>query len=169
MPPNFAPAAVPIESADIMAGQPQLNGALTTMNADIIGAPVGGGPGLGPTPASSGSLPGRPSLPDDPVIPHNGFATLEEGERAFVHLLKKAGIDATWTWDQTMRAIITDPLYKALNSLAEKKNCWQKVSNRNHLFFFFLCVWFGNFCLTLYPFLLFPYEIVCGWVKRERT
>ena len=62
MPPNFAPAAVPIESADIMAGQPQLNGALTTMNADIIGAPVGGGPGLGPTPASSGSLPGRPSL-----------------------------------------------------------------------------------------------------------
>ena len=66
-------------------------------------------------------LPARPNLPDDPVIPHNGFQTYEEGEKAFIHLLKKAGVDARWTWDQTMRAIITDPLYKALNTLAEKK------------------------------------------------
>lgn len=61
------------------------------------------------------------------MIPHNGFTTVEEGEKAFVHLLKKAGVDANWTWDQTMRAIITDPLYKALNTLAEKKACWEKV------------------------------------------
>lgn len=74
-------------------------------------------------------LPARPNLPDDPVIPHNGFATVEEGEKAFVHLLRKAGVDANWTWDQTMRAIITDPLYKALNNLAEKKAAWQKVFN----------------------------------------
>ena len=73
------------------------------------------------------SLPARPNFPDDPVIPHNGFATAEEGEKAFSHLLRKAGIDANWTWDQTMRAIITDPLYKALNTLAEKKVAWQKV------------------------------------------
>ena len=45
-----------------------------------------------------------------------------------MHLLRKAGIDADWSWDQTMRAIITDPLYKALNTLAEKKAAWQKVS-----------------------------------------
>ena len=38
-----------------------------------------------------------------------------------MHLLRKAGVDANWTWDQTMRSIITDPLYKALNTLAEKK------------------------------------------------
>ena len=44
-----------------------------------------------------------------------------------MYLLRKASVDATWTWDQTMRAIITDPLYKALNSLAEKKATWQKV------------------------------------------
>ena len=77
--------------------------------------------------APSGVLPARPNLPDDPVIPHNGFATVEEGEKAFVHLLRKACVDANWTWDQTMRAIITDPLYKALNTLAEKKAAWQKV------------------------------------------
>lgn len=83
------------------------------------------GTGLPFTPTSI--LPARPNLPDDPVIPHNGFSTFEEGEKAFMHLLRKAGVDATWTWDQTMRAIITDPLYKALNSLAEKKSTWEKV------------------------------------------
>lgn len=89
------------------------------------------GPHTGALPFS-GPLPTRPSipnLPDDPVIPHNGFATVEEGEKAFTHLLRKAGVDANWTWDQTMRAIITDPLYKALNTLAEKKNAWQKVQS----------------------------------------
>lgn len=83
----------------------------------------------GPLPlAPSSVLPARPNLPDDPVIPHNGFTTIEEAEKAFMHLLRKAGVDANWTWDQTMRAIITDPLYKALNTLAEKKACWEKVS-----------------------------------------
>lgn len=77
--------------------------------------------------SNAGVLPARPNLPDDPTIPHNGFATFEEGEKAFMHLLRKAGVDADWTWDQTMRTIITDPLYKALNSLAEKKATWQKV------------------------------------------
>jgi pre-mRNA-processing factor 40 len=87
----------------------------------------------GALPFASGSiLPARPNLPDDPVIPHNGFSTFEESEKAFFHLLRKAGVDANWTWDQTMRAIITDPLYKALNTLAEKKAAWQKV----HLFVF---------------------------------
>ena len=80
------------------------------------------------------SLPARPNLPDDPVIPHNGFATVEEGEKAFFHLLRKAGLDANWTWDQTMRAVITDPLYKALNTLAEKKAAWQKVATSDYAF-----------------------------------
>ncbi|KAG8220839.1 hypothetical protein J3R82DRAFT_2333, partial [Butyriboletus roseoflavus] len=51
------------------------------------------------------------------------------GEKAFMHLLRKAGVDADWSWDQTMRAIITDPLYKALNTLAEKKVAWQKFTD----------------------------------------
>ena len=92
------------------------------------------------------SLPARPNLPDDPVIPHNGFATAEEGEKAFFHLLRKAGVDASWTWDQTMRTIITDPLYKALNTLAEKKAAWQKVITLNRAFlrlmFLLIMGWF---------------------------
>ncbi|KIO34223.1 hypothetical protein M407DRAFT_64559, partial [Tulasnella calospora MUT 4182] len=80
------------------------------------------------TPTAS-ALPARPNLPDDPVIPINGFPTHDEAEKAFMHLLKKAGVDPTWTWDATMRAIITDPLYKALGTLAEKKAAWQKYND----------------------------------------
>ena len=91
------------------------------------GALVVAGTNLPSTPTPT-NLPARPNLPEDPLIPHNGFATIEEGEKAFTHLLRKAGVDANWTWDQTMRAIITDPLYKALNTLAEKKATWQKYT-----------------------------------------
>ena len=59
---------------------------------------------------------------------------MEEGEKAFSHLLRKAGVDANWMWDQTMRTIITDPLYKALNTLAEKKAAWQKVIHSDFAF-----------------------------------
>ena len=47
--------------------------------------------------------------------------------------LRKANIDANFycRWDQTMHAIITDPLYKALSTLAEKKAAW-KVITSNH-------------------------------------
>ncbi|KAF7770901.1 hypothetical protein Agabi119p4_6875 [Agaricus bisporus var. burnettii] len=101
-----------------------------TSNAGTPSLAVGPHTGNNGLPLAANSvLPARPHLPDDPVIPHNGFATVEEGEKAFIHLLRKAGVDANWTWDQTMRAIITDPLYKALNTLAEKKSCWEKYTN----------------------------------------
>ncbi len=72
------------------------------MHTGGMGLPLGAGVGPnGALPfAPTSILPARPNLPDDPVIPHNGFATIEEGEKAFTHLLRKAGVDATWTWDQ---------------------------------------------------------------------
>ncbi|KAJ7218318.1 hypothetical protein C8J57DRAFT_1732256 [Mycena rebaudengoi] len=88
---------------------------------------VGMHTGGAPFPTPPGVLPSHSNLPEDPMIPHNGFATLEEGERAFTHLLRKAGVDPTWPWGKTMRAIITDPLYKALSTLAEKV-CFQKYT-----------------------------------------
>ena len=118
--PGTQGAANPLGGSDPSSStgsQPQLNG-----QNGAVGLPTGGLPFQ-----QQSVLPARPNLPDDPVIPHNGFATVEEGEKAFMHLLRKAGVDAHWTWDQTMRAIITDPLYKALNTLAEKKAAWQKV------------------------------------------
>ena len=60
-------------------------------------------------------------------MPPGGFLTHEKAEEGFVFLLKKEGIDETWAWDQAMRKIVLDPLYKALNTLAEKKETFEKV------------------------------------------
>lgn len=128
--PNFTSgsqgASVPLGGADpsLHPNQQPLNGIPNPLAVSV--APHASTP-------TSVAIPGRPNMPDDPIIPHNGFATVEEGEKAFMHLLRKAGVDATWTWDQTMRAIITDPLYKALNTLSEKKACWQKVRRMDYL------------------------------------
>ena len=130
--PGFTPVGmaiqggtVPIGGADpssSSASQPsQQNGTSLAVVAQMGALPL----------AASTVLPARPNLPDDPVIPHNGFMTVEEGEKAFTHLMRKAGVDANWSWEQTMRATITDPLYKALNTLAEKKACWEKVRGKH--------------------------------------
>ncbi|KDQ61667.1 hypothetical protein JAAARDRAFT_172033 [Jaapia argillacea MUCL 33604] len=120
-------ALVPIGGTDSSSSAP---GSQPPQAQALNGTNGAVGPHTGGLPFQPASvLPARPNLPEDPVIPHNGFTTVEEGEKAFMHLLRKAGVDAGWSWDQTMRAIITDPLYKALNTLAEKKAAWQKYTD----------------------------------------
>lgn len=53
-------------------------------------------------------------------------ANVGGGEEAFIQLLREKGIDTSWTWEQTMRQIITEPLYKALGTLAERKAAFSK-------------------------------------------
>ncbi|KAJ7446723.1 hypothetical protein FB451DRAFT_1188580 [Mycena latifolia] len=119
-----APGFTPVGPGALVPVGADLSGIQTNGNNDLAVGPHTGGLPFTPT----SIIPARPNLPDDPVIPHNGFATVEEGEKAFMHLLRKAGVDPTWTWEKTMRAIITDPLYKALNTLAEKKATYQKYT-----------------------------------------
>jgi hypothetical protein len=64
-----------------------------------------------------------------PIMPPNGFQSIKDAEDAFIWLLKKFKVDESWSWDKVMRTLIMEPLYKALNSSAEKKNAWQKVCN----------------------------------------
>jgi pre-mRNA-processing factor 40 len=71
----------------------------------------------------------KPKPVEQVVIPPGGFTTHEKAEEAFIYLLKRDGVDETWTWDQTMRKIIMDPLYKALETLAQKKAAFEKVSH----------------------------------------
>ncbi|KAJ7178563.1 hypothetical protein C8R43DRAFT_913533 [Mycena crocata] len=120
-----APGFTPVGPGALVPVGADLSAIQTNGNNDLAVGPHTGGVPFTPT----SILPTRPNLPDDPVIPHNGFATVEEGEKAFTHLLRKAGVDPTWTWEKTMRAIITDPLYKALNTLAEKKATYQKYTS----------------------------------------
>lgn len=69
-----------------------------------------------------------PAIKETVVIPPGGFLTHDKAEGAFMHLLRREGVDETWTWDQTMRKIIMDPLYKALDTLAQKKTAFEKVN-----------------------------------------
>ncbi|KAG2177831.1 hypothetical protein INT43_003078, partial [Umbelopsis isabellina] len=54
------------------------------------------------------------------------FATKEQAEAAFIDLLRKTGVKSDWTWEQTMRAIITLPMYRALKTLQERKTAFNK-------------------------------------------
>ncbi|KAJ9103772.1 hypothetical protein QFC21_002234 [Naganishia friedmannii] len=67
-------------------------------------------------------------LGPEPVVPPGGFHNSIEAEQAFIYLLKKCKVDQTWSWDVTIRKIITEPLYKSLKTLAEKKDVWQKYT-----------------------------------------
>ncbi|WWC73273.1 uncharacterized protein I206_107239 [Kwoniella pini CBS 10737] len=91
----------------------------------------------GKLPPSSTDSPAKIEAPPTPkvpageviVMPPGGFAEKSKAEEAFIYLLKREGINEQWTWDQTMRQIIMDPLYKALDTLAEKKGAFEKHIN----------------------------------------
>lgn len=53
------------------------------------------------------------------------YETREDAERAFKGLLVEANVGLDWTWEQTMRAIIGKPIYRALKTLAERKQAFQ--------------------------------------------
>lgn len=80
----------------------------------------GGAPGFG----QPAALPPRPIVPVAFVLPD--YATHAEAERAFMNMLKTIGVTPSWTWEQTMRESITDPYYKALRTLAERKTAFEK-------------------------------------------
>jgi len=128
------------------AARPVYSGPPPGFAAPAAGSPNGALAGSPP----SASLPARPavdaaapvpsaplpaSLPQRvvPVGPASSapfapgaFGGPGGGEAAFVSLLKGKGIDASWTWESAMREIITEPLYKALKSMSERKAAFAK-------------------------------------------
>ncbi|EPQ27162.1 uncharacterized protein PFL1_05443 [Pseudozyma flocculosa PF-1] len=77
-----------------------------------------------PAPAPA-ALDGRPGRPGGPFRGDQNSA-----EAAFISLLEQKKVDVDWTWEVTMRAIITEPLYKALKTIAERKNAFAKYIER---------------------------------------
>lgn len=57
------------------------------------------------------------------------YATPEEAEAAFVKLLRRSGVQPDWTWEQTLRAIVRDPQYRAIKDPRERKVAFEKYCN----------------------------------------
>ena len=56
------------------------------------------------------------------------YATFEEGEAAFIKLLRRSNVQPDWTWEQTMRATIKDPQYRALKDPKDRKAAFEKYA-----------------------------------------
>ncbi|KAK5163015.1 hypothetical protein LTR04_002815 [Oleoguttula sp. CCFEE 6159] len=56
------------------------------------------------------------------------YSTFEEAEAAFFKLLKRSGVQPDWSWEQTMRATIKDPQYRALKDPRERKAAFEKYA-----------------------------------------
>ena len=56
------------------------------------------------------------------------YSTFEEGEAAFIKLLRRSNVQPDWTWEQTMRATIRDPQYRALKDPKDRKAAFEKYA-----------------------------------------
>lgn len=54
------------------------------------------------------------------------YATKQEAKNAFKALLESANVEADWSWEQAMRAIINDKRYGALKTLGERKQAFNE-------------------------------------------
>ncbi len=60
------------------------------------------------------------------VVPD--YSSFEEAEAAFMKLLRRSNVQAEWTWEQTMKATIRDPQYRALKDPKDRKAAFEKFS-----------------------------------------
>ncbi|KAK4698602.1 pre-mRNA-processing factor 40, partial [Phenoliferia sp. Uapishka_3] len=124
--------APPLGSFSQIPTGPSSSLPLTPMSGALV-APGG----QYPTGPSSG-LPSRPGIGggNNQQMPSNNtnnlsttlpeFQSHADAERAFMNMLSTLGVTPLWTWEQTMRESITEPYYKALKTLAERKTAFEK-------------------------------------------
>ena len=56
------------------------------------------------------------------------YQTFEEAEAAFLKLLRRYNVQPDWSWEQTMRATIKDPQYRALKDPKDRKAAFEKYA-----------------------------------------
>ncbi|KAK5946973.1 U1 snRNP protein [Knufia obscura] len=56
------------------------------------------------------------------------YSSFEEAEAAFMKLLKRSNVLPDWSWEQTMRATIKDPQYRALKDPKDRKAAFEKYA-----------------------------------------
>jgi pre-mRNA-processing factor 40 len=60
------------------------------------------------------------------VVPD--YSSFEEAEAAFMRLLRRSNVQPDWNWEQTMRATIKDPQYRALKDPKDRKAAFEKYA-----------------------------------------
>lgn len=60
------------------------------------------------------------------VVPD--YSSFEEAEAAFMKLLRRSNVQPDWSWEQTMRATIKDPQYRALKDPKDRKAAFEKYA-----------------------------------------
>lgn len=60
------------------------------------------------------------------VVPD--YSSFEEAEAAFMKLLRRSNVQTDWTWEQTMKATIKDPQYRALKDPKDRKAAFEKFA-----------------------------------------
>ncbi|KAJ2801012.1 U1 snRNP protein, partial [Coemansia furcata] len=58
------------------------------------------------------------------------YKTHEEAEDAFLKLLSTHNVGSDWTWEQTLREIVSDPDYRSLKTLQERKEAFNKYTSK---------------------------------------
>jgi pre-mRNA-processing factor 40 len=56
------------------------------------------------------------------------YSSFEEAEAAFLKLLRRSNVQPEWSWEQTMRATIKDPQYRALKDPKDRKAAFEKYA-----------------------------------------
>ncbi|KAJ2732292.1 U1 snRNP protein [Coemansia sp. BCRC 34962] len=80
-------------------------------------------------PAELGSPSSSKPAPER-VPRHEHHRTQEEAEAAFLSLLAAHKVGSAWTWEQALREIASDGDYRALRTLAERKEAFHKYTGR---------------------------------------
>ncbi|GAA6027611.1 hypothetical protein JCM8097_007946 [Rhodosporidiobolus ruineniae] len=99
------------------------SGSPLTPQTGALAAPGSFGPAGLPARPTAAALPPAPAPAMATIV---SFATQAEAEDAFKGMLRQLGVNSTWTWEQVMKEAITEPMYKALKTLAERKAAFEK-------------------------------------------
>ncbi|CAD6578291.1 MAG: hypothetical protein CYPHOPRED_000501 [Cyphobasidiales sp. Tagirdzhanova-0007] len=110
----------PVPSHSSLPARPAAPGAPADPAAMQLAAPGQFVPGQGvPTPSHQQQQVAQPAPVD------LNFDTKEEAEKAFFGLLRAHNVTPLWTWEQVLRATVTDPLFKAFKTLGERKTAFE--------------------------------------------
>lgn len=122
------------ERLDAIPDAPPAVVALRRDTPQAAPSPHPGSPGVGTpqpdaghaSPAGAASGNGRSTPQPAAFNLQPVFTNANDAEVAFMKLLRDKRVDVSWTWEQTIREIVMEPMYKAFKTLAERKAAFTK-------------------------------------------